>query len=414
MSFSEEVYTPVDTALAQALAKVRVQRVAERVVPWLAFGRVSAEDVVAPRDVPEFPTAHWDGYAVISEDLVGAGGAAPVSLKVKGAAGPGSRAKAALVRGEAYRVATGAGLPPGADSVLPKESVEAREGRIIVSEPSRPGVHVYAAGEDLKKGERIVKAGRVVRAQDVGELISTGHRTVKVWKKPKVSVLATGSELVEEGKPKKGKVVNSHSPVFLRLCEAFGCTPLDLGIAKDDSAEISGKLRHALAKSDLVLTLGGTSVGERDLVAAAVKAMRPDVLVHRVKMDRGRVAGIAVVGGKPLVMMPGPIQGAMNAFLLLAVPMIDVLSGTEERQSEVLCTFRGEWKARSRYADYRKVVYVRLERGTEMTASPLLAETESMKILAEADGCIVVPENVTRIASGERVAVRLVPGFSFA
>ena len=386
---------------------------AESVTPWLAFRRVLAEDVLAPRNVPEYPTAHWDGYAVRSEDVAGAGDATPVPLKVMGAVGPGSRAKAAIARGEAYQVATGAGLPSGADSVVPKESVEVREGRAMVKEPSQPGSHVYAVGEDLKKGEAIAKAGQVVRAQDVGELISTGHRRVRVWRRPKVSVLATGSELVE-GRPKKGKVVNSHSPVFQRLCEAFGCAPVDLGIAKDDSAEISRKLRRGLAGSDLVLTLGGTSVGEKDYIAAAVRAMRPDLLVHRVKMDRGRVAGIAVVRGKPLVMMPGPIQGAMNAFLLFAVPLIDVLSGTEERQSEILCTFRGEWRARRRYSDFRKVVYVRLERGTEMTASPLLAETESMKVLAEADGCVVVPENVTRIDSGERVAVRLIPGFSFA
>ena len=414
MPSSDEAYTLVDTALAQALTKVRVRRVAESVTPWLAYRRVLAKDVLAPRDVPEYPTAHWDGYAVRSEDVAEAVDATPVSLKVMGAVGPGSRAKAAIARGEAYQVATGAGLPPGADTVVPRESVEMREGRVIVKEPSQPGSHVYAAGEDLKKGEAIANAGQVVRAQDVGELISTGHRKVRVWRRPKVSVLATGSELVEEGRPKKGKVVNSHSPVFQRLCEAFGCTPVDLGIAKDDSAEISRKLRRGLAESDLVLTLGGTSVGEKDYIAAAVRAMRPDVLVHRVKMDRGRVAGIAVVRGKPLVMMPGPIQGAMNAFLLFAVPIINVLSGTEERQSEILCTFRGNWEARKRYSDFRKVVYVRLERGTEMAASPLLAETESMRVLAEADGCVVVPENVTRIESGERVAVRLIPGFSFA
>ena len=409
-----EVYTPVDTALAQALAKVRVRRTAESVRSLLAFGRVSAEDVLAARDVPEFPTAHWDGYAVVSEDLAAAGDATPVSLKLVGAAGPGSHARAAIARGEAFQVATGAGLPPGADSVVPKEAAEVRGDQVTVRGPSPPGSHVYRAGEDLRKGGTIVPRGRVLRAQDVGELIATGHLKVKVWEKPKVSVLATGSELADARRPRKGKVVNSHSPVFLRLCGSSGCTPVDMGIAKDDGAEISTKLRQALGKSDLVLTLGGTSVGERDYVTTAVEAMRPEVLVHRLKMDRGRVAGIAVVRGKAVVMMPGPIQGAMNAFLLLALPVIGALSGTEERQSEVLCTFRGEWEARRRYADFRKVVYVRLERGTEMTASPLLAETESMKLLADADGCVVVPENVTRIEAGERVAVRLVPGFSFA
>ena len=413
MASAVESYTPVDTALAQALARIRVRRLADTVDPRLAFARVSAENVVASRNVPEYPTSHWDGYAVISGDLAGARDS-PVSLKVVGASGPGARSRNAIARGESYRVATGAGLPPGADSVVPKESVELRGDRILVKEPSIPGNHVYATGEDLREGETIVPKGRVIRAQDVGELISIGRRKIRVWKKPKVSVLATGSELVSAGRPRRRGVVNSHGPVFLRLCEAFGCTPVDMGIAKDDRAEISRRLKQGLAKSDLILTLGGTSVGERDYVSTSIRAMRPEVLVHRLKMDRGRVAGIAVVRGKAIVMMPGPIQGAMNAFLLLGVPVIEALSGTEERQSEMLCTFRGGWEARSRYADFRKVVYVRLERGTEMTASPLLAETESMKLLVEADGCIVVPENVTRIEPGEKVAVRLVPGFSYA
>lgn len=414
LSTPEGGYALVDAALVQVLAKIRVHRKVERVGTMVAFSRVSAEDVLAPRDVPEFPTAHWDGYAVNSSDLSGASEATPVELKIVGTGGPGSRAKAEIAGGEAYQVATGAGLPSGADSIVPRESVVVRGGRVIVKEPSRPGSHIYESGEDLRKGEAVVKRGRVVRAQDVGELISLGHHHIKVWKKPKVSVLATGSELVGVDRPRIGKVVNSHSPVFLRLCESFGCTPVDMGISKDDGAEISRKLRGALAKSDLVLTLGGTSMGEKDYVTDVIRSMRPDVLVHRLKMDRGRVAGIAVVRGKAIVMLPGPIQGAMNAFLLLAVPVIEALSGTEDRQFEVLCTFRGRWEARSRYADFRKVVYVRLERGNEMTASPLMAETESMKVLAEADGCIVVPENVSRIESGERVAVRVVPGFSFA
>ena len=381
--------------------------------PQLAFARVSAEEVLAPKDIPEFPTAHWDGYAVISEDLAGAG-KDPVSLRVVGAAGPGTRAEIAITRGEAYQVATGAGLPSGADSVVPKESVEVRGDMVIVKESLRPGSHVYRKGEDLRKGEILLRKGRVIRAQDVGELIAAGYRHIKVWRKPKVSVLATGSELVDASRPKGGRVVNSHSPVFMRLCEALGCIPVDMGIAKDDRAEITAMLRRALAKSDFVLTLGGTSLGDRDYITEAVGAMRPEVLVHRLKMDRGRVAGIAVVRGKAIVMMPGPIQGAMNAFVLLAVPIIEALSGTEERQSEILCTFRGEWKARSGYECFRKVVYVRVDRAAEMTASPLLAETESMRVLTEADGFIVVPENVTKLEAGERVAVRLVPGFSFA
>ena len=414
MTSTVEAYTPVDSALAQVLAKLKVHRAGETLPPRLAFGRVCAKDVLAPRDIPEYPTAHWDGYATNSADLRGAGAGKAVSLKVVGAAPPGERPKVPISKGEAFQVATGAGLPPGADTVVPRESAEVRGDEVTVAAPSPPGSHVYGAGEDLRKGDPIARRGRVIRAQDVGLLIATGQRKVEVWRRPKVSVLATGSELTDPDRPARGKVVNSHSPVFLRLCESLGCEPVDAGIARDDRGALTRKLRGALRGSDVVLPLGGTSVGEWEYVGGALEGLGPEVLVHGVKMDRGRVAGVSVVRGKPLVMMPGPIQGAMNAFLLIGVPIIEALSGTRDRGFEVTCTLDGTWEARRRYADFKKVAYVKVGRGPPATAGLLQAETESMKLLADADGYVVVPENVTRMEPGDRVTVRLLPGFSFA
>ena len=206
--------------------------------------------------------------------------------------------------------------------------------------------------------------------------------------------------------------MNSHTPLFLRLLERLGCTPVDLGIAKDSKKEISTRLRRGLRESDFVLTLGGTSAGEHDYVAEAVRSLRPSVLVHGIKMDRGRVAGVAVVEGKPVLIMPGPIQGAMNAFILLGLPVIEVLAGSKVAAPAVTCSLTAPWEARSKYADFRKVVYVKTG-GAFETARPLGAETESMRVLTDADGYVVVPESVTRIDAGERVAVRLLPGLSF-
>jgi molybdopterin molybdotransferase len=131
-------------------------------------------------------------------------------------------------------------------------------------------------------------------------------------------------------------------------------------------------------------------------------------------MDRGRVTGIAVVGGKPVLMMPGPIQGAMNAFVLFGVQIIDLMSRSGSRLLEV-DTWMGEsWEARKRFPDFAKVVYVKLRSGQETVAEPLSGETESIKVLSEADGYVLVPENVTRMEKGSAVRVRLLPGFSFA
>ena len=204
----------------------------------------------------------------------------------------------------------------------------------------------------------------------------------------------------------------SHSHIFLRLIEAQGSVAVDGGVVEDELKALTGALRKALESSDFVITLGGTSAGGKDLIVDAVASLRPNTLVHGIKLDRGRVTGIASGDSKPILMMPGPIQAAMNAFLVLGIPIIDMLSGREERDGEFVCTLGGNWKARKRFSDFRKVVYVKLRTGDETVAEPLLAETESMRILTDADAYIVVPESVTRLSPGSRVKVRLIPGFS--
>ena len=158
---------------------------------------------------------------------------------------------------------------------------------------------------------------------------------------------------------------------------------------------------------------GGTSVGRADLVGEAVRSLVPDVFVHGIKMDRGRVAGIAVVEGKPVLMMPGPIQGAMNAFILLGARVIGWLQGGERMGVEVSCPLEGQWEARKRFSHFRKVLYVKLVPGDRTSARPLAGDTESIKVLCEADGYVIVPEEVARLAEGSVVRVNLLPGFSF-
>jgi molybdenum cofactor synthesis domain-containing protein len=248
----------------------------------------------------------------------------------------------------------------------------------------------------------------------VGHLVSLGFRKVAVRRRARVAVMATGNELTPASRPKKGKTVESHSLVFLRLAEAMGCKGLDMGIALDEPNKLRAALRRALSESDFVVTLGGTSAGERDLVVSAVSSLRPDELVHGLKLDRGRVTGLASVRGKPILMLPGPIQAATNAFLIVGVPIIGELSGSKATGFSVPCVLGAPWEARKRFAGFQKVIYVRLTKGTQAVAEPIAGETESMRILSEADGYVVVPRDVTRLEAGDRVEVRLVPGFSFS
>lgn len=406
-------YTPVDVALQGAIQKVKVRRRTVAVSVRDSYGRILAEDVIAPSDSPSFNLSHMDGYAVFADDIRSATQQKPAVLAARGSGRLGEPVTS-LSRAEAFRVATGGRVPAGADTVVPVEDAEddGRSVRVRVSLP--PGSHIYGKGEDVGKGEAILRAGQPVRAQDVGVLVSFGFRRVKVRARPVVSVLATGSELTDSESPARGQVRNSHSPIFLRLIQALGCVAVDGGIARDDPRTIARAVRRVLRDSDFLLTLGGTSVGRRDYVGEAVEALRPEFSTRPVAMDRGRVTGIAVVRGKPVLMMPGPVQGAMNAFILFGKPVIDNLLGKSEGDFVMACEMEEGWTARERFVGFRKVVYVRLTQGRRLTARPLGGETESMKVLTVADGYVIVPENVAKIDAGTAVSVHLLPGFSFS
>jgi molybdopterin molybdotransferase len=369
-----------------------------------AFGRISAEDVTAPQDIPPLPTAHMDGFAVAA----GGVGDGTSTLRIAGRAGPGERPARALRRGEAFGVSTGAYLPAGADTVVPIEQAVARGGVVKVAGPLEKGAFVFGAGEDVHRGSLVLRRGSAVRAQDVGMLVSLGVARLKVFSRPVVAILATGDEIAG------GRVRNSHTPVFAGICEALGALALDAGTVADDRRAIAAKLRRALSKAGLVLTTGGTSVGGRDLVGEAVQALRPDRYFHGIRMDRGRVSGVALVRGKAIVMLPGPVQGAMNAFALFALPTIDRLTG-RAGAATVSATMASAWTARKKFPDFVKVVYVALKPGEGgLMAEPLTAETESMALLSKANGLVVVPEDVTALGAGTAVAVRMIPGFSSA
>jgi molybdenum cofactor synthesis domain-containing protein len=357
-----------------------------------------------------------DGFAFRYDDLEGEtrrnGG---TGLAIDGEIRLGVRSTRRLRRHRAVRVSTGSLLPAGADTVVPLEMATVDGQSITITAPLSQGQFVFGAGEDVKKGEVVIPCGRPIRTQDIGLLVSLGIKAVAVFRKPRVAILATGSELTDAVKPTKGKVRNSHVPIFARLAEQCGCSVLNLGIAPDLPSEILAKVQRGLKEADVVLTTGGTSIGKLDLAGDVIGSLKPDVMFHGIRMDRGRVAGVAVVRSKPILMMPGPIQGAMNVFVLFALPIIRKLSGSSASELVVQARLAGNWEARKRFPNFTKVLYARLTHSRAgLLAEPLLAETESMTILTKSDAFVIVPEEKTRMAAGETVEALLLPGFSFS
>ncbi len=413
MTIKLESYTAVSEAINKVLAGVPPVGETQTVKTTSAMGRVTAQHIAADFDSPRFPIAHMDGFAVIASDSAGSTNDSPTRLEVPGDGEKRTRNQG-LSHGEAVRVSTGGRLPEGADAVVPVEEVKERGHTIFLTSEVRPRTFVYPAGADFQKGDLLLTRNQTIRAQDIGLLLTLALDEIEVLRKPTVAVLATGSELSNRKEPPPGKVRNTHGPVFVNMIRAVGCEPIDMGICRDDPRKLLGLVTDALTRTDMVLTLGGTSAGRRDLVAEVVKKLRPTVFIHGLRMDRGRVAGVALLRQKPLVMLPGPIQGAMNAFNLLGVPIMNRLRAGDDRMMRVRARMNNDWQARPRFRDFVKVLYVRLHGAGEPKADPIIGETESITVLTKANGYVVIPQNTTRLRKGDSVEVNLLPGFSLA
>ncbi len=383
------------------------------------FGRVLAEDVIAPMDLPERDCSRFDGFAVRAKDTYGASSDTPVLLRVKGEIQLGERVSCELHEEETCKVPTGGSLPKGADAVVMEEQV-VPSGRtsIQICDPLRVGENVIPRGEDVKRGERILSKGRILRAQDEGLLAALGVKAVKIVRRPIVPIISSGNELVEDIEEKKdGKTIQSHSHTIARLVTRLGGIPVDMGITPDDVSITREKIVEGLEKGDLLITIGGCSVGDRDYVPDAINQSEDSmVIVHGIKRRPGRVSGVGVVRGKPIVMLPGHIQSTLVGFYTFAIPLMRMLSGiSEENHLAAIKARMSEEVVFDGSGEFERVVLVRFEkRSGDWLARPIMGDSSLLRTLVEADGFVIAPPGKTVLERDEEVDVNLVPGLSWA
>jgi len=261
-----------------------------------AHGLVLASDVSTSEDVPPFANTAMDGYAVRAEDTAGAAPGAPVRLRVVGELPAGRAPDVPVGPGEAIRIMTGAPMPSGADAIVMVERTQRDgDGGVSIEAEAHSGDHVRPAAGDLAAGQTVFEAGTRLGAPHLGVLASVGARTVSAFPRPRVGVLSTGDELVEEGPLEPGRIRDSNRPMLLGLAEEAGMEAVDLGIARDDETRIVATLEDALGRCDAVLTSGGVSVGDYDYVKAALDrlgsldwyqvAIKPAVSLNVVRSD---------------------------------------------------------------------------------------------------------------------------------
>jgi molybdopterin molybdotransferase len=422
MIFDPDLYLSVDTAFTKLLQYVKSCQETQFIKVFDSRGYVLKEDIVSKNDLPQYPSSHMDGFALKSIETYNASESNPISFRISRSRSIlGNQPTDLLKPGEAFRIQTGGYLPYQSDAIVPIENIKQIDDKTIqIFYPIKKGNFVYNAGADIKRGEKVLAKGQIIRVQDMAFLAHLKFNMVPVFRKPIVAIIPTGTELtdnIEENKINKiQKVINTNSPIISAIIDEIGGLPIDYGVVPDKSDILKKKIESALEKSDIVVTIGGSSIGKKDIVETTINSIGlPGVIVHGVKLDRGRVSGLAVINKKPIIILPGPIQGALNAFIVFARPLIRRFSGLAQKKDlTILATITENWDARKKFINFTKIVYVKVCREDKgFIATPQFGETQSISLLYKSNGYLVIPEEVTHIKAGEKIEVSLMPGFSF-
>ncbi len=402
--------TLTDQALQRWLAALQIKAPKAAALPLHdACGRVLAEDIIVQEDLPRFDKSAVDGYALKSADSVGASQFKPATLQLT--------ENDEVADKQATQVWTGNPIPAGADAVVMLENTEKRGGKLEVWSQLAPGDNVSKKGEDTRKGEVVAKAGARLNPYHIGLAAAVGYSQLKVYEKPKIGVLATGNELAEVGSPLSGNLIYDSNKIMLSaMCRELGAETTDFGIAKDNVDEIADKIQKALKTQDAVITTGGTSVGGLDLVPDAVNKLgKPGVIVHGVALRPAMPTAVAMLEGKPVLILSGNPVAAIIGFEVFGRPMVCRLIGMNKTEPRPM--LKATLVRRVASALGRKT-YVRVKvtlRGGEFYAEPVSAKgSGSISTMTQSNGFVVVPENREGVSEGETVMVHMFGGLEVA
>jgi molybdopterin molybdotransferase len=396
----------VDNALEQILGAINPLRL-EKVAILEALGRVLGENITSDRDIPPLPNSAMDGYALRFEDTLGASREKPAVLNVIDDV-PAGRVSTKTIRpGQAIRIMTGAPIPAGTDAIVRVEDTEKDADRVRVFVAVRKGLDIRPAGEDVKKGELVIPKGKVIRPAEVGMLAALNRSDVAVHRRPKVAILSTGDELVDiGGKLAPGMIMNSNSYSLAAQVAECRAVPLRLGIARDTREDLVSKFEEAKG-ADLIVTSGGVSVGDYDLVKdvmGELGAMR----FWTVAMRPGRPLAFGVIGGVPVFGLPGNPVSVMVSFEEFVRPAILKMSGFKNLfRPSVKAVLKEGLQKKAGFRHFLRAV-VELKEGKYYVVTTGEQGSGILKSMVMANGLIVLPEDVTSLMAGDEVTVQLI------
>lgn len=378
-------------------------------VPILdALDRVLGEDVIADMDIPPIANTAMDGYAVRCQDTGGARPDVPRRLRVIADLAAGSVMQQPIQPGTAVRIMTGAPIPSEGEAVIPFEEVAVDGEHILVYKRYPHGFNIRHAGEDVRKNEVVIGKGSVLRPQEIGMLAALGYTHIHVVRRPRVALLSTGNEVIEPGAEwQPGKIRDANRFSNAAQVRKYGGIPIPLGIARDTVEEISGKIKAGLDQGiDLLITSGGVSVGDFDLVKK-VLAAEGKIAFWRVRMKPGKPLAFGLIRGIPLLGLPGNPVSAMMSFEIFARPAILMMLGKANlKKPEVDAILLDEIQHKDDRRHYVRTTIEELDgnRYVRLTGDQGSGILFSM---VKADALAIIPEDVDHLSPNSPVKIIL-------
>ncbi|RZN42972.1 MAG: molybdopterin molybdenumtransferase MoeA [Methanophagales archaeon ANME-1-THS] len=394
-----------------------------------ALNRVLAEDIRSPIDSPPFDRAAMDGYAIRGEDSFGASPDKPVMLRLtRSSVERGGQKEEGeeeeeeeeaeeaveVAAGECFPIATGMPLPKGTNAVIMLEYTKQREDLVELFKPVTPGKNVSLKGEDVKKGEVVLHAGKILRAHDLGMLASLFQRTVRVYKRAEIGIIATGDELIDpsavqspghEQRTRHQKIADANSYTLAALTQPIA-NPHRMGIVPDRYEAVKNALWSSCDEYAVLFVSGGSSVGTRDYLADAVEELG-ELLFHGVAIRPGEPTGFGMINSKhskPVFLLPGYPVATIAAFELLVRPFLSAMHGVKDARITILAHASHKIPSAVGRTDFVRVKLHRTDRG--YSAEPVRATGSGiLSSMTRSDGFVIIPEHKEGIEAGELVEV---------
>lgn len=385
-----------------------------------ALGRVLAQDIYAEISLPPFPNSSMDGYAIRAEDATSVSPNTPIKLRVVMDIPAGKAPEFPIHPGEAARIMTGAPLPEGANAVIPVENTDSQwvsgdgtplADSVTIFQHVKPGDYTRPVGEDIRAGEMVLPAGTTLRPQDIGVLAGLGYSQVPVVRQPVITIVSTGDELVEIGKPlTPGKIRDTNSYTIAGLVQTYGGVAIRVPTARDTLEDIRRRFREALDhQPDIVISTAGVSVGTFDMVRTVLNELG-EISFWRVNLRPGKPLAFGNLKAVPFFGLPGNPVSAMVTFEVFVRPAIRKLTGSQDKPQTITATVGEDIPSDGRLSYVR----VRLKRENDNLVAYTTGTQSSGALMSMvlADGLLIIPEGMKQVTPGTQLTVRLMRSIS--